>query len=408
MNGNQARSRGGVTPPSDGMAHPRDGVTPPLRALAGCLLLAALLTLLPAAPGAASPSRRSVSTLREGGTAWSKIGAAGGAPVHALDVEPGTPARLYAGTYGAGLWITSNGGTAWNNPLAANVAALCLAPGASGTAYAGAWTEGALKSSDHGAHWTAIVTGLAANDVYALAVDPANADTLYAGTEAGVFKSTDAGAHWLNSAGGPSGTVHALAFAGQTLVAGTDSGAWRTAGGTWQAADDGLGANEVYALSAVAGTVYAGTERGVSVSTDGALHWQPGPAGLPVGLVRVLAADSTGRAVLAGTDQGVYVSEQGAGWQALNQGLSGWALAIGALALDTSQATWQVYAGTADGVWQLSWAPYSTPTPTPSLTPTATVSRTPTPSVTPLVTVTPTPASSNHMIWLPRALKRNP
>jgi len=62
-------------------------------------------------------------------------------------------------------------------------------------------------------------------------------------------------------------------------------GAFKSTDGglTWAPANAGLAANEVYALAATAGTVYAGTERGVFRTVDAGSTWQPASGGLPVG-----------------------------------------------------------------------------------------------------------------------------
>jgi photosystem II stability/assembly factor-like uncharacterized protein len=56
-----------------------------------------------------------------------------------------------------------------------------------------------FKSTNGGANWSAVNTGLTNLYVNALAIDPTNPNTLYAGTNGGgVFKSTTAartGAH---------------------------------------------------------------------------------------------------------------------------------------------------------------------------------------------------------------------
>jgi photosystem II stability/assembly factor-like uncharacterized protein len=58
-------------------------------------------------------------------------------------------------------------------------------------------TAGVFKSTDGGAHWSPANTGLTNTSIQALAVDPSNPATVYAGTAAGgVFKSVDAGGSW--------------------------------------------------------------------------------------------------------------------------------------------------------------------------------------------------------------------
>ena len=80
-----------------------------------------------------------------------------GGSIYALAINPQTPDTLYAGTYGGGVFKSTNGGT----------------------------------------NWTAINTGLTNTNVCALAIDPQTPETLYAGTDGGgVFKSTNGGTNW--------------------------------------------------------------------------------------------------------------------------------------------------------------------------------------------------------------------
>jgi hypothetical protein len=98
--------------------------------------------------------------------------------------------RIYAGTYHKGLFVTTDGGTTWANPLPAVVAALTVTPGSPATVYAGTWVGGAYKSTNSGATWAPASAGLGADDAYALAVDPAATNTIYAGTGTGVWQRT--------------------------------------------------------------------------------------------------------------------------------------------------------------------------------------------------------------------------
>src|SRR6185436_12020398 len=93
--------------------------------------------------------------------------------------------------------------------------------------------------------WTPL--GPDGGHVWALAVDPADPDIVYAGTVLGVFKSTDGGE-------------------------------------TWAASSRGLGPQGVWvrALLAVPGAVYAGTQyNGLFKSTDGGQTWFSASRGLP-------------------------------------------------------------------------------------------------------------------------------
>ena len=77
------------------------------------------------------------------------------------------------------------------------VNALAIDPAHTSTVYAGTWGSGVYKSTDGGATWSAVNTGLTDWMVDALAIDPANTSTIYVGTlYYGVHKSTDGGTHW--------------------------------------------------------------------------------------------------------------------------------------------------------------------------------------------------------------------
>ena len=82
------------------------------------------------------------------------------------------------------------------DPPGGDVRALAIDPITPRTLYAGTYGGGVFKSTDAGATWSAANTGLDSTGVTALAIDPNTPSTLYAGTGGGVFKSTDAGATW--------------------------------------------------------------------------------------------------------------------------------------------------------------------------------------------------------------------
>src|SRR5262249_18031647 len=86
------------------------------------------------------------------------------------------------------------------------------------------------KTTDGGSHWSflPITPGvLPVFSVLAVAVDPANASIVYAGTSRGVYKSTDAGGTWKIANNGLSNTsINVLAtdhVTGGRLIAGTFS-----------------------------------------------------------------------------------------------------------------------------------------------------------------------------------------
>jgi photosystem II stability/assembly factor-like uncharacterized protein len=94
------------------------------------------------------------------------------------------------------LWTISQAGTVsagtnvWtsNGPEGGCIQALAIDPATLSTLYAGTFGGGVFKSTDGGGAWSAANTGLTVNNVLALAIDPATPTTLYAGTrDGGVF-----------------------------------------------------------------------------------------------------------------------------------------------------------------------------------------------------------------------------
>ncbi|SPE37320.1 conserved exported hypothetical protein [Candidatus Sulfopaludibacter sp. SbA6] len=135
-----------------------------------------------------------------------------GGRTRALAIHPSTPATMYAGTSGGGVWKTTDGGATWVplSDLLPSIAvdALAMDPNAPDTLYAGTGEPlgsvarrgaGIFKTTDGGATWNQL-PGTATPDFYyvnQIVVSPANGNNLYAATATGVFFSPDGGSTWL-------------------------------------------------------------------------------------------------------------------------------------------------------------------------------------------------------------------
>ena len=85
-----------------------------------------------------------------------------------------------------GVWTSAG-------PYGGRIWALAIDPTTPATLYAGTDGGGVFKSTDAGGTWTSANTGLTNLNVQALAINPTTPATLYAGTyNGGVFKSTNA------------------------------------------------------------------------------------------------------------------------------------------------------------------------------------------------------------------------
>jgi hypothetical protein len=63
-----------------------------------------------------------------GFNAWTSIGPEGGW-IYALAVDPNTPTTLYAGTYGGGMFKSTDGGATWSPVNTGLTNLLCSRPG---------------------------------------------------------------------------------------------------------------------------------------------------------------------------------------------------------------------------------------------------------------------------------------
>jgi photosystem II stability/assembly factor-like uncharacterized protein len=162
---------------------------------------------------------------------------------------------------------------------------------------------GVFKTTDNGDNWR--LTSLSSTDVYALAIDPANAGVVYAGTRGqGIYRSLDGGETWAKSNDplvrdliiyslvvDPSAPNTIYAGGRRANVDGFTSDNWGggvfksiDAGISWTAVNEGLPEGWVYSLAIdprTPGTLYAGTHSmGVYKSIDGGETWQSKSEGL--------------------------------------------------------------------------------------------------------------------------------
>jgi len=137
----------------------------------------------------------------------------------AISESPLKYGLIYAGTDDGRLWITKDGGKAWQETTAG------LAPGkwmsrlvASaynlGTVYLSQngkrdddFTPYVWKSADYGKTWTSIAAGIPVGPVNVIREDPVNRNILYVGTDMGAYVTTDGGKTWM-ALGGNLATVY--------------------------------------------------------------------------------------------------------------------------------------------------------------------------------------------------------
>ena len=304
--------------------------------------------------------------------------------------------NLFAGTDG-GVYLSTNNGTSWTsvNTGLTNTRVLSLAvspaPGETGqrvdsssgtNLFAGTWGGGVFLSTNNGTSWTAVNTGLTNTYVRSLAVSPASGGSgtnLFAGTDGdGGFLSTNNGGSWSAVNNGLAETsVSTLASVGTYLFAGTrENGVSLSTndGISWEPMNKGMTQSSVSAIVPNGSSLFAGTSGGLFVSADSGAGWTLVNNGMPASSVSalVVSPDGTGGTNLfAGTGDlsggtgGLFRStDNGMSWSALNNGLPN--TPVGALGTSPNGkggsnlfvSTWGVFLSTNNGT---SWTAANTP-----------------------------------------------
>lgn len=276
----------------------------------------------------------------DGGDSW--VPMLTNMPVTSMAMDPQIPNTLYAGTWHNGVFKSTDGGSTWNainnglyiftsithmvvDPLTPNILYVGTGDGNFGAVY---------KSVDGGDSWNRIGRHFAS--IIALALAPSDPAILYT-FEGGPFggpamaKTTDAGATWtyLNVLG-PYTWPRALAIDpidSNTVYAGLTNSVLKTidGGNTWR--DAGLTSIYIDVLAIdpqKPAILYSGTYfDGVFKTTDGATNWSASTTGLAANeSVTALAVDpKTPATIYAGIYGGPIgpnrTSNGGASWKRL-------------------------------------------------------------------------------------------
>ncbi len=155
-----------------------------------------------------------VNGIVQAGSPWSDIGPGNvGGRTRAILIDPNTPATMYAGGVAGGIWKSTDSGSTWTilDDFMENMAVTTLAfdPANPNTIYAGTGEgvfnvdavrgDGIFVSIDAGVTWTQIAsTANNSNFYYVMdvVVSPNNSSHIYAATRTGVWRSTNGGTSW--------------------------------------------------------------------------------------------------------------------------------------------------------------------------------------------------------------------
>ena len=241
--------------------------------------------------------------------------------IYSIAVDPAHPQKVYFAS-DRGVWASPDRGATWSLQAASPDAAhrLAAAPSSPGTFYLGRSSGdiGVFRTLNGGGVWTPAAGGLPQDIVEAIAVDPGNANVVYVATlEEGIFRTTDGGGSWTpveRPTTSPEASFTALAIDPTdpaTVWAGGTFGlaVSRDSGGSWTPATfEGSPIPYVNAMTIDdSGTILAGTDGGAFRSPDGA-HWEELDAGLDLHptdtYVDSVAMSGDGRYLYAGSGGG--------------------------------------------------------------------------------------------------------
>jgi photosystem II stability/assembly factor-like uncharacterized protein len=298
----------------------------------------------------------------DGGRTFAVLPGISGQAVKALALAPSAPGTLVVGAL-AGVFRSGDGRT-WSrisgadDPELRNVNSIAVDPGDADTIYAGTWHL-PWKTTDGGRTWGSIHAGMINDsDIMTLTFDRRTPRTLFATACTGIYRSTDAAGRWTKIRGIPSSSRRTRAFAQDprdpdALFAGTTEGLWTSedGGATWQRrTDPGLVVNAL--LVEPDGTLLVGADgAGVLRSADAGRTWADSNEGFSERFVsRVLFGPRGGRVVVGvAADRqhgGVFEAPAAEGpWARLAPGLEGREV------LSLAFAGESVLAGTDDGLF---------------------------------------------------------
>jgi hypothetical protein len=272
-------------------------------------------------------------------------------------VDPASPATLYVGSHGSGVWKTTDGGASWN-PITDSlptlkIAALAVDPAQTSRVYVATPDFGVFRSENGGASWNQ-VSGAAQLNLSdccdTLLVDPVHAGGLYLTSFDGIYHSTNSGATWtlslragaatslvLDSTG--AGTLYA-SLQGSTILspkgiyrAALGGDAWTALGGCPGGALPAFDSTTKITLAVSGGTLFAAFKTSMSfqvarttgascqTGTQQGLQWMAlwtAPSGAPPVLWNSIYADPvdprfvyvTGTDFWSSTDGGVTFTQR--------------------------------------------------------------------------------------------------
>jgi photosystem II stability/assembly factor-like uncharacterized protein len=271
------------------------------------------------------------------GTQWNVATGILGLSVLSLSASPLDPGRLWLASWGSGVWQRASASQSWQHVPAATLPvdyafAVATDPAVANRVFVGGW--GTLYGSSNGG--TSFAASAVDENEEAFAFDPTNPGVVYVATQvSGLYKSIDSGVTWTLSNGALQPWV---TYAGtfidtrsvavdpansQTVYIGTNGrGLYQSSdgGGSWSSVLSPTDAIPclLFAAGTPATLYVCDTGNGVQSSTDGGAHFAPVNDGLGTLDVTTLVQDTSTGDLYAASSLGVYVKHGTQSWTALD------------------------------------------------------------------------------------------
>ena len=152
------------------------------------------------------PESNNINMTTDGGQTWQLLFIGFEHPSPVIEFDPVDLRTVYIGVGPGILFRTSNRGQSWDTirppPSAWGLVSLAISPSNNNVLYSG-YETGIFKSTDRGNTWMELSLGFPIQFGALVVVHPQNPDTVYAGvfstgsTPGGVYKSVNGGATWV-------------------------------------------------------------------------------------------------------------------------------------------------------------------------------------------------------------------
>jgi photosystem II stability/assembly factor-like uncharacterized protein len=250
------------------------------------------------------------------------------------DLQAASDGTLFAGLLTIPNWNIAGGvyrwdpqTNSWINLSVPNQWVKSLGVASSSNLYAATWTAGVYRTTDGGSSWNQIADTL--NNIYinSMMLNPNTGDIFVATNGHYLYTAAPTGGSWIirdASSGLNSAYINDIIHNGSTVFAGTSNGVFRSSdnGVTWTAANNGLTGGVSAMAYTSSGDILAGTYfAGIFISSDNGNSWLPMNNNLPSFRINALFSTLTNYFSSLGYFGVLRSPAGGNNWELKNTGL---------------------------------------------------------------------------------------